>query len=134
MHRVQAEVKRRILKLTGLELIQDRKSSILSVKVPVKLYQWNSTRYSKINEKCVLQYKNVISLWYYDPSKQLVTAKKSKPSVTTTSLIVFMSNLLWSQTFKNLRKKKKNQDWRKVMVEKRELSPSMGKQTCTFFL
>lgn len=133
MHRVQAEVKRRILKLAGLELIQDRKSSILSVKVPVKLYQWNSTRYSKINEKCVLHYKNVISLWYYDPSKRLVTAKKSKPSVTTTSLIVFMSNLLWSQTFKNLRKKK-NQDWRKVMVEKRELSPSMCKQTCTFFL
>lgn len=107
MHRVYTEIKRRILKLSGRYLIQDRKSYVLSIKIPIQLYLWNSIKYSKINEKHELLYKNIISrpLKYSDPWKQHVTAKKSKTSVSTT-LIGLTSNLLWRQTFKNLRKKK----------------------------
>lgn len=133
MHRVYTETKRRILKLSGRYLIQDRKSYVLSIKIPIQLYLWNSIKYSKINEKHELLYKNIISrpLKYSDPWKQHVTAKKSKTSVSTT-LIGLMSNFLWRQTFKNLRKKKIIRMGEKMTVRKRELNPSIWKQTRTF--
>lgn len=133
MHRVQIEVKRRILKLTGLDLIQDGKSSILSINVTVQLYLWNSIKYPKINEKHELHYKKIISLWYSDPWKQHVTANKSKTFVSTT-LIGLMSNLLQSQTFKNLRKKNNHQDWREGDGGKKKAQSQYVKQTCTFSL
>lgn len=133
MHRVYTEIKQSILKLSGRYLIQDRKSYVLSIKVPVQLHLWNSIKYSKINEKHELLYKNIISwpLKYSDPWKQHVTAKKSKTSVSTT-LIGLMSNFLWRQTFKNLRKKKIIRMGEKMTVRKRELNPSIWKQTRTF--
>lgn len=46
-----------------------------------------------------------------------------------------MSNLLFSQNFKTLKKKKKIiRIGEKVTVGKRELHPSMCKQTCAFSL
>lgn len=134
MHRVYTEIKRKMLKLSGRYLIQDRKSYVLSIKIPIQLYLWNSIKYSKINEKHELLYKNIISwpLKYSDPCKQHVTAKKSKTSVSTT-LIGLTSNLLWRQTFKNLRKKNCQDGREDDSGEKRAQSQYLETNSHIFF-
>lgn len=124
---------RRRPKLSGLYLIQDGKSYVPRIKVTFQLHLWKNIKYScsfKINDKHELHYKNVISwpLQYSDPWKQHVTANKSKPSVSTT-LIGLKSNLLWRQTFKNLRKKSHQDETEGNSEEKSSISVSGNKLT-----